>query len=321
MRELNIEANTEEQKIIKEYLEENASEILADKINNGVNIEKDGKTLINKKTLDGFMKYATSEAKKQAEKGASSACVRSEVVFGWAIHYFEEESIEEKLYLEDGSEYKPAPKEVPKPYIPPTVKEVKPPKPKNEQQSMLDMFDFDVPERKYEDEEEEEETIEEVIETPKEEKKSPLAGIYEEYLRYCDDYGEEVTVMMRIGDFYEIYGDMAKRIADHAELTLVSRNFGLTERVPMIGIPFHRLEVYLTKFREICAIAVIEKGKETILMAKKEPLPPPRVEKIENLTVDTTTGEVLEETETKVDKTDPVSILKSIFGDELEINL
>ena len=316
MTELNLEANTEEQKIIKEYLEENASEILADKINNGVKIEKDGKTLINKKTLDGFMKYATGEAKKQAEKGATSACVRSDVVFGWAIHYFEEENIEGTLYNEDGTEYKPAPKEVPKPYIPPAVKEVKPPEPKNEQQSMLDMFDFDVPERKYEDEEEEE-----VIEAPKEKKKHPLSELYNEYSRYCDDYGTETAVMIRIGDFYEIYGGMAKRIADHAELTLVSRDFGLTERVPMIGIPFHKLEFYLEKFREICGVAIIEKGKEPVFIAKKEPLPPPRVEKIGDFSVNTTTGEVIEETETKADEKDPIAILKSIFGDELEINL
>ena len=90
---LNLTAKGTEQELIKRYLEENASEMLAEKINNGVKVEKDGKTLINKKTLEGFMKYATDEAKKLAEKGASSACVRSDVVFGWAIHYFEEESI------------------------------------------------------------------------------------------------------------------------------------------------------------------------------------------------------------------------------------
>ena len=65
---LNLTAKGTEQELIKKYLEENASETLADKINNGVRIEKDGKTLINKKSLDGFMKYATDEAKKLAEK-------------------------------------------------------------------------------------------------------------------------------------------------------------------------------------------------------------------------------------------------------------
>ena len=82
---LNLTAKGTEQELIKKYLEENASEMLAEKINNGVKVEKDGKTLINKKSLDGFMKYATDEAKKLAEKGASSACVRSDVVFGWSI--------------------------------------------------------------------------------------------------------------------------------------------------------------------------------------------------------------------------------------------
>ena len=88
-----VKTYNEVQYAFADVLEGDASETLADKINNGVRIEKDGKTLINKKSLDGFMKYATDEAKKLAEKGASSACVRSDVVFGWAIHYFEEESI------------------------------------------------------------------------------------------------------------------------------------------------------------------------------------------------------------------------------------
>lgn len=111
MKELNLTANTSSEKRVKEYLEQNASDVLADKINNGVIVERDGKILINKKTLDGFMNYATEEARKQAEKGARSACIEDSVVFGWAIHYFEEDSIEGTLYNEDGTEYKkPTPK-------------------------------------------------------------------------------------------------------------------------------------------------------------------------------------------------------------------
>lgn len=103
---LNLEAKTKAQQLVREYLENNASPTLAEKINGGAKVIKDGKTLINKKTLDGFMKYATEEARKLAEKGANSACVEDEVVFGWAIHYFEEDSIEGTLYSEDGTEYK-----------------------------------------------------------------------------------------------------------------------------------------------------------------------------------------------------------------------
>ena len=110
MRVLNLEAKDAAQQRIKEYLEQNASEVLSEKINNGVLIEKDGKTLTNKKTLDGFMSFATEEARKLVESGARCACVEDSVVFGWAIHYFEEESIEGTLYNEDGTEYaKPKP--------------------------------------------------------------------------------------------------------------------------------------------------------------------------------------------------------------------
>ena len=106
MIELNLTATTKEQELIKQYLQENASETLANKINNGVQIQKDNKTLINKKDLNGFIKYASEEAKKLAEKGANCACIEDEVVYGWAIHYFEEDDIVGNLYNEDGTEYK-----------------------------------------------------------------------------------------------------------------------------------------------------------------------------------------------------------------------
>ena len=64
MIKLNLEAKTDEEKYLRDYLENNASEILADKINNGVKIEKDGKTLINKKDLNSFMDFAYEEASK-----------------------------------------------------------------------------------------------------------------------------------------------------------------------------------------------------------------------------------------------------------------
>ena len=66
---LNLETKTKEQEIIKAYLEANASDVLADKINNGTPYEKDGKQLVNKKNIETFMKYACDEAKKLAEKG------------------------------------------------------------------------------------------------------------------------------------------------------------------------------------------------------------------------------------------------------------
>ena len=133
---LNLDATTKEQELIKAYLEKNASEILAEKINKGTPFEKDGKIFINRKTLDGFMRYACSEARKLAAKQASSACVEDKVVFGWAIHYFEEDSIEGTLCNADGTEYKPVRTPASKPTT--TVKAVAKPQPAPQ----MTLFDF-----------------------------------------------------------------------------------------------------------------------------------------------------------------------------------
>lgn len=136
---LNLKPQNKQEELILNYLQNNASETLADKINNGTPFEKDGKPLLNKKTLSGFMKYACDEARNLAEKGANSACIDDVTVYGWAIHYFEEESIEGTLYTIDGEEYKPAPKKVTT-TKPATVKS-QPTKPQNLQFSIFDKID------------------------------------------------------------------------------------------------------------------------------------------------------------------------------------
>ena len=131
---LNLETKNGSQRRTKAFLEANVSEILADKINNGVKIEKDGKMLINKKDLDGFWAYACRKARENKDE-----YTEDETVFGWAIHYFEEDSIEGTLYNEDGTKYsKPLPKpvqRVPAPTVP-----AKPTPPKPQQFNLFDMM-------------------------------------------------------------------------------------------------------------------------------------------------------------------------------------
>ena len=138
MTKLNLAANGDDQIAVLNYLQQNATDILADKINNGVQIVKDGVTLINKKTLDGFFRYATDEARKLVAKDARCACVLDRVVFGWAIHYFEEDEIEGTLYNLDGTEYKTAVKHTTTPTV--TTKPVVTKPKKNEGQ--LSIFDM-----------------------------------------------------------------------------------------------------------------------------------------------------------------------------------
>lgn len=136
MIKLNLETNKKEYEIIKEYLENNVSEELANKINNGVKIVKDNKSLINKKTLETFMQYANEEARKLAQQGANYACIEDNTVFGWAIHYFEENELEGKLYNEDGTEYKPEIK-----VITPS-KPITKPKQENKQPTLFELMDL-----------------------------------------------------------------------------------------------------------------------------------------------------------------------------------
>lgn len=158
---LNLETKTKEQELIKQYLEENVSETLASKINNGVKIVKDNKTLINKKDLNGFMNYANQEARKLTEKGTNCACIEDKVVYGWAIHYFEEDSIEGKLYNEDGTEYKVEIKKA----TPKIESKPKPKKPEKQQATLFDLMSFDTS-QKQEKVEETEPTTEELNEPP-----------------------------------------------------------------------------------------------------------------------------------------------------------
>ena len=136
---LNFQTQRKEHEILLAYLEQNASAALAEKINNGIPANKNGTQLVMKKDLTGFMKYATEEARKAAPKGATSACIEDKTVFGWLMHYFEEDSIEGRYFHPDGTPYTPPKKETKK-STPAKPKEN--PKPQPKQEAELTLFDM-----------------------------------------------------------------------------------------------------------------------------------------------------------------------------------
>lgn len=265
---LNLTANGMEQNLIKEFLQNNVNEFLADKINNGVKIEKGGKTLINKKTLDGFMNYAANEAQKLANKGARFACLHHDTVFGWAMHYFEENDIEGTLYNGDGTEFKPVIKKTtatytPTPYVPP-VKKPEPQlsfldmlspnkEPKQEQISVVETND-EPTEEDIKDafaELEKEQTVKEIKD------EVPTSPMYVKYLNIQKQYPNAV-IAYRLGDFYEVFGDSAVKLSNQLDLTLTGRDCGLSERIPMIGFPYHASDIYFKKIVQNNSLIVID---------------------------------------------------------------
>ena len=301
MAQLKLTANTPSEQRILEYLQNNASETLAEKINNGTPFEKDGKPLTNKKSLSGFMEYACSEARNLAAKGETAACVEDSVVYGWAIHYFEEDSIEGTLYTLDGSEYIPEKKsahvseqKAKTSVVPATTPVVS--KPQNKQESLFDMLSSeqsvsepmpsDVPTPEELQEALEEMANEEIVaEQPKPRNVSP---VYTEYLKIKEKY-PDCIVAYRLGDFYEILGSDAVTVSNELDLTLTSRDCGLDTRVPMVGFPYHAADIYISKIIEHGhTIAVCERLDEVKLLSEPKPQE-----------VDEETGEILSYEEMK----------------------
>ena len=56
-----------------------------------------------------------------------------------------------------------------------------------------------------------------------------------------------VLLAMRVGDFYEFYGEDAEIAAKALEITLTGREDGGNGRIPMAGVPFHSVEKYLAR--------------------------------------------------------------------------
>ena len=323
MPELNLTAKTKEEQKIKAYLEKNASSTLADKINNGTKIQKDSKTLLNKKTLADFMKFACDEAKKQAEKGAQSACIDDDVVYGWAVHYFEEDSIEGKLYNEDGTEYKIQPgvtvKAPAATYTPPKPQ----PKP---QLSMFDLLDNsdnsdistaqsqdedeDIPEIEEDDEPVQETMhpeIKQVVKAAEERQRAPGSPIYKTYMSIQNKY-PDCIIAYRLGDFYEVFGENAKILADKLDLTLTGRDCGLESRVPMVGFPYHIAEAYVTKALQHRLKIALAKSLEDIKTYYNQPDGTKQ-------TVDLETGEIIPQ---KTETDEPVPTVSNLLSDYTE---
>ncbi len=251
MKELNLTADGTAQERILAYLKDNVSDTLAEKINNGVSVEKDGKSLISKKTLDGFMKYASEEARKHTGKGANCACIDDDTVYGWAIHYFEEDSIQGTLYNLDGTEYKPAVK------TPPVA--VSKPKQPSGQTSLFDLIEKQLDNKDNDKENTEENETQEQIEI-KQKNIQANTKVSEFYLKYSNiqsKYPQDIIVN-RLGDFYEAFADSAVAISKELDLALTGRDFGLDERVPMAGFPYHVADNYFNKLRSNHSIVVIE---------------------------------------------------------------
>ena len=88
-----------------------------------------------------------------------------------------------------------------------------------------------------------------------------VSPMMREYLKTKSEY-EGIILFYRLGDFYEMFFDDAITASHELELTLTGKQCGLSERVPMCGVPHHALNVYLEK--------LIEKGYKVAICEQME---------------------------------------------------
>lgn len=68
----------------------------------------------------------------------------------------------------------------------------------------------------------------------------------QQYLRIKAEHPHRL-VFYRMGDFYELFYDDAKRAAQLLDITLTQRGKSAGEPIPMAGVPYHAAESYLAK--------------------------------------------------------------------------
>ncbi len=80
----------------------------------------------------------------------------------------------------------------------------------------------------------------------------------QQYLRIKADY-PDTLVFYRMGDFYELFYDDARKAARLLDITLTKRGQSGGEPIPMAGVPYHAVESYLGKLlRAGEAVAICE---------------------------------------------------------------
>ena len=97
---LKLKAKGENQQRVLDYLEANVSDVLGEKINAG------------EKTMNECWKYITQNARAHAKTGC--ACIDDMTVYGWAIHFFEEDDIKIEVAAPEEEEEKKPTKPAPK---------------------------------------------------------------------------------------------------------------------------------------------------------------------------------------------------------------
>ena len=77
-----------------------------------------------------------------------------------------------------------------------------------------------------------------------------LTPMMKQYLQ-IKEQNQDAILFFRLGDFYEMFGDDARKASKELDLTLTTRdkdkNKSFEEKIPMCGIPYHASDAYIAR--------------------------------------------------------------------------
>ncbi|MDY0023768.1 MAG: DNA mismatch repair protein MutS, partial [Candidatus Izemoplasmatales bacterium] len=102
---------------------------------------------------------------------------------------------------------------------------------------------------------------------------SEYTPMMQQYLEIKKDYSDFI-VFFRLGDFYEMFFQDAIVASKELEIVLTARDAGVSERVPMCGVPYHAVNLYLEKLVEkkfkVAIVEQVEDPKLAKTIVKRE---------------------------------------------------
>jgi DNA mismatch repair protein MutS len=91
---------------------------------------------------------------------------------------------------------------------------------------------------------------------------SAYTPMMQQYLEIKKDYSDYI-VFFRLGDFYEMFFQDAIVASKELEIVLTGRDAGVDERVPMCGVPYHAVNIYLERLIEKrYKVAIVEQVED-----------------------------------------------------------
>src|SRR5262252_3959591 len=87
--------------------------------------------------------------------------------------------------------------------------------------------------------------------------------VMQQYLRIKAQH-PDILLFYRMGDFYELFYDDARRAAALLDITLTARGSSAGQPIPMAGVPFHAADNYLARLvRKGESVAICEQLGDT----------------------------------------------------------